>query len=208
MLEIEIKAVLEGLSVDAIEREAERMGFIKGALLAETDIYFNGNDRNFLETDEALRLRGVRNFTAGTCENLITYKGPKLDGVSGSRLEYETAVGDLNTMRRLVEALGYREAFSVRKRRQEWKLYHDGQPPQKTGVASTGRAATPREITLCMDVVDGLGVYLELETLSESAGEQKDRLDVLFTLLDDLGVSRNRLTRKTYLELLYLKEQS
>ncbi len=91
--------------------------------MQDIDVYFNGNDRNFMKTDEALRLRSVRDLDAGTCETFITYKGPKLDQASSTRMEFETAVGDLSVMKDLLAALGYKEVFTVDKTRQEWKHY-------------------------------------------------------------------------------------
>lgn len=57
MLEVEIKAFLDGLSSEKIAAAAKELGFRKCRVLQETDIYFNGNDRNFMKTDEALRIR-------------------------------------------------------------------------------------------------------------------------------------------------------
>lgn len=187
MLEVEIKAALGMLKKEQLQEAAKGMGFVQTDSLQEVDAYFNGNDRNFMKTDEALRLRSCRDLNAGTSETFITYKGPKLDQLSSTRLEYETAVGDLSVMRDLLTALGYREVFTVDKTRQEWKL-----------PLAEGRA----EVTLCLDTVAELGDYLELETLTESETQQKAAVESLLQLLDHFGVSRDLLTRKSYLELL------
>ena len=65
MLEVEIKADLGELKKEAIQGSAAEMGFVPADSLQEIDIYFNGNDRNFIKTDEALRLRSCRNLTTG-----------------------------------------------------------------------------------------------------------------------------------------------
>lgn len=59
MLEAEIKASLAGLSAEALLERAAALGFRPAAALRETDTYFNGSDRDFRRTDEALRLRRV-----------------------------------------------------------------------------------------------------------------------------------------------------
>ena len=199
MLEVEIKAALgnpakeaqaKGASVETkirIQEAAEKAGFIRGPEVREIDVYFNGNDRNFMKTDEALRLRTCRDLKTDAAETLITYKGPKLDQVSSTRREYETVVGSFQVMRDLLTALGYQEAFTVDKTRQKWDL-----PP------AGGRFRT----TLCLDTVAGLGEYLELETLAESESQRQAAVDELLQLLDRLGVCREHLTRKSYLELL------
>lgn len=181
MLEAEIKASLAGLSTETLLEQAGSMGFRPAAQLRETDMYFNGNDRDFRRTDEALRLRRVQTLPDGTEESLLTYKGPKLDRVSSARTEYETAVADGETAGKLLEALGYRPAFTVEKLRREYRL---------------------DDVTLCLDEVTGLGAYLELETLAPSEEDRETAVNQLLTLLDRLGVSRDRLTRHSYLELL------
>ena len=92
-------------------------------------------------------------------------------------------------MAELLTALGYREAFTVKKVRREWKLIEeDG-----------------REITLCFDRVENLGDYMELETLAAEDSDREQAVKRLLELLDLLGVSGDRMTRKSYLEMLIAK---
>lgn len=181
MLEAEIKASLDGISVGELLEQATALGFRPVRQLRETDIYFNGNDRDFRRTDEALRLRRARMLPDGQEESLLTYKGPKLDQVSSARTEYETAVADGETGGKLLEALGYRPAFTVDKVRREYSM---------------------EDVTLCLDEVTGLGNYVELETLAPAEAERENAVKKLLELLDQLGISRERLTRHSYLELL------
>lgn len=74
MLEVEIKAALGDKTPALIEGIAERNGFVRAEMLREIDVYFNGNDRNFMKTDEALRLRSCEKLGENTGETLITYK--------------------------------------------------------------------------------------------------------------------------------------
>lgn len=187
MLEVEVKAALGGRAAEAVRRDAEGLGFVPAQTLGETDVYFDGADRDFKKTDEALRLRSCRDLDAGTEETLLTYKGPKLDAASSTRMEYETAVGDRAVMGKLLEALGYRPAFTVRKTRREFRL--DG-------------------VTLCLDTVEGLGEFLELETLAADGGSREAEVGRLLGLLDRLGIGREQLTRTSYLEMLIAKKRN
>lgn len=191
MLEVEIKACLGDVTMQELKAAAQRQGFVFDKTLHEVDIYFNGNNRDFLKTDEALRLRCYENLTAGTEETVVTYKGPKLDAVSNTRLEYETQIGDLTVMSNLLAALEYRPAFTVEKTREEWALYEEGAPC----------------VTLCLDDVKNLGRYLELETLVEKEEEKEAAVEELLTLLDGFEIGRENLTRKSYLELLYFAKR-
>ena len=51
MLEVELKASLEGFSPEEIQKKAQDIGFRMKNELREIDMYFNGNDRDFRVTD-------------------------------------------------------------------------------------------------------------------------------------------------------------
>lgn len=179
MLEVELKVSLAGQSLAALENALAEQGFTPACTLRETDLYFNGGGRDFRETDEALRLRRVQRLPEGPAETLITYKGPKTGGLAKSRTEYETAVGDQAVMGAVLEALGFRPVHTVEKTRRE---------------------LTAGAVTACLDEVAGLGAFLELELLVEA--DREAAAERLLALLDRLGVPRENLTRRSYLEML------
>lgn len=185
MLEAELKASLGGLTAEEVADRAVLLGFLPEARVQETDIYFNGKERDFRRTDEALRLRSVV-LLDGTRKSLVTYKGPKLDSVSNARTEYETGVSDGETAQKLLEALGYRPLAVVDKVRQTYRL---------------------GEVTLCLDEVTDLGGFLELELLVPGEEQREAAVARLLALLEALGISRERLSRRSYLELLAEKRQ-
>lgn len=185
MLEVELKASLAGVDAAALRQTVETRCGAPRANLREQDLYFNGNDRDFRKTDEALRLRRVLDGGTGReTQTLLTYKGAKQDALSSTRLEYETAVSDGEVMLNLLRSLGYTPVFVVDKRRRE---YAQG------------------DITLCLDTVEGLGAYLELELLCEREDAREAAVQRLLETLGDLGVPKENLTRKSYLELLMKK---
>ena len=181
MLEAELKASLGDMSVEALLDRALARGFAPEGAVRERDVYFNGAGRDFRRTDEALRLRSVRRLPDGPRESLLTYKGPKLDQVSNARTEYETAVSDGETAEKLLEALGYRPLAVVDKVRRTYRM---------------------EDVTLCLDEVEGLGGFLELEILVPAEEGREEAVGRLLALLDGLGISRDRLSRRSYLELL------
>lgn len=186
MLEVEIKASLQGVSLSRLYAAVEADWKPCRGAVRETDLYFNGNDRDFRRSDEALRLRSLTDAGTGRpIETVLTYKGPKQDSVSNTRPEYETSVGDGPTARKLLTALGYREVFTVDKLRREYAL--DG-------------------ITLCLDTVTGLGEFLELELLVPDGAEREPAVARLLQVLEGLGVPADHLTRKSYLEMLMARQ--
>ena len=67
MLEIELKASLEGMFSEEVLHRAQSCGFVPCEQVRETDIYFNGDQRDFRRTDEALRLRSLTVLPDGPC---------------------------------------------------------------------------------------------------------------------------------------------
>lgn len=184
MLEIELKASLLGIDTNQLKDAFSKAGFKKGLRKEETDLYFNGNDRDFRKTDEALRLRSslVLSEDNQTAKTFITYKGSKVDKRSQTRSELETSVGDLTTMKELLKKLGYSEVMTVRKERE---YYHRG------------------NVTICLDQVDGLGSFIELEQVEEDSTAQKEAvIDHLLALLASFQIPEKNLLRQSYLELL------
>ena len=186
MLEAELKASLGDLAAEELADRAAALGFLPVEQVRERDIYFNGTERDFRRTDEALRLRSVRQLPDGPWESLITYKGPKLDRVSNARTEYETGVSDGGTAQKLLEALGYRPLAEVNKVRRTYRL---------------------DQVTLCLDQVQGLGGFLELELLVPGEEQREAAVERLLALLEELGIPRDQLSRRSYLELLAEKQK-
>ena len=167
MIEVEVKARCDPEVVDKI--------LAMGAVLKGTehhhDIYFNSPDRDFRRTDEALRIRikeeGAR----------LTYKGPKLDMRTKSRLELTVKLDDPTAMEKILAELGFRPSGEVRKRRTKYTL---------------------GEVTFALDDVEGLGSFLEIEALAED--NWADRQERVLEILQSLGQGES--IRKSYLELL------
>ena len=208
MYEVEIKASIGDTSFRQLLNSAADLGFAYCMTVRETDVYYNGVDRDFMKTDEALRVRTCSRWQEGnpkdsestltnvpenssqdiSKESFITYKGPKLDDSSSTRIEHEIMVNDPDEARQLLSSLGYIPVFTVDKTRREFNL-----------PAGSGR---PFPNTLCVDCVTGLSAHMELETLAPSEDAKDDALRHLFSILDAMNIPRENLTRKSYLELL------
>lgn len=222
MYEVEIKASLSDISLRQLLSSAADLGFIYHMTIREKDVYYNGVDRNFMKTDEALRirtcsrwqevepdvpdgdgsdLRNVCGEVSGNVskitlkdkeniseENFITYKGPKLDDKSSTRIEHEIKIDDPDEAGQLFSSLGYTPVFTVDKTRREFHLSPE-----------PGRSLP---VTLCIDCVAGLSAHMELETLAPSEDAKDEALQHLFSVLDSLNIPRENLTRRSYLELL------
>ena len=182
MIEVEIKLPLFRRSVT--ERTLTAFGFKPGNLVKESDFYFTSDFHDFMKTDEALRIRTCDNFNTRETASFLTYKGAKLDTVSTTRKELETRIDDAETTREILISLGYKRLYPVTKLRQ---YYHKGM------------------MTACVDQVEGLGSFLELEILVNTLEEKENALQSIEALLVDMGSSLRETTRKSYLAMLLSK---
>lgn len=167
MLEIELKAYAE--DPDYIIKRLGELGAEKKGTRVERDIYYNHPSRNFKDTDEALRIRSDGDKT------ILTYKGPKIGDRTKTRYEEEVEICSLHSMEEILLKLGFFHAGDVEKER---TFYH------------------VNEIEVCVDRVEGLGDFIELEKKGED--REKGEKD-LFELAEELGLER--FERRSYLEL-------
>ena len=193
MIEVELKLPIYKRS--ATEAALVREGFTPGDLIREYDLYFSGSAKDFIKSDEALRIRNSENLHKRTSKSFLTYKGRKLDQVSMTRKELETGIEDAGTAAEILAALGYEKQFPVSKLRQ---YYHRD------------------DVTACVDQVEGLGSFLELELLVPEAGCPTDTgresmtrekaLSKLAHILSRLGYSMEETTCRSYLSMIMAQQ--
>lgn len=180
--EVELKfpiADADDMTLQLLARGARPAGVVR-----QSDLYFQHPSRDFRETHEALRLRrtdaGVR----------ITYKGPIIDSQTKTRREIELPVGrdvgDFDQLCELLKILGFEPVRGVAKVRARYDLTCEG-----------------RELELAVDAVDGLGTFLEIESMAQDHDRHAAR-DVILGLAAKLGLKDAE--RHSYLQLLIQKE--
>lgn len=176
MIEVEVKAKVEDFEpIKKILIETLNANF-EGTEYQE-DTYFNAPHKDFSITDEAFRIRKI---SIGNEKQLfITYKGPKIDSKSKTRVEYETDIGDSQIARNIFESLGFKVTADVVKSREIYH-YHDF------------------EITL--DSVKNAGIFIEIEKTLNDNEDYDQSLNEIFNLFEKLGIT-DGFERKSYLEL-------
>jgi adenylate cyclase, class 2 len=176
--EVEQKFPVSSLS--AVEARLAGMGIEISPPHQEADLYFAHPARDFVKTDEALRLRRK----GDAC--LITYKGPKIDSTTKTRREIELPLPAAPTTRtswtELLEALGFRAVAEVRKSRRKAMVPWQG-----------------RQIETSLDDVEQVGTFVELELMAEADGLEAAKTTIA-SLAKALGLSASE--RRSYLELL------
>ncbi len=170
MLEIEIKAYCDNHT--EVLRRLKSLGGAFQEKILEHDVYYNHPCRDFAQTDEALRTRSIDK------KSFLTYKGPKLDRMTKTRVEREVEFRDVETVMCILAELGFTTVDTVDKERVVYLL---------------------NDITVCLDTVYELGTFVELEKL----GDDKENIErELFDWASKLGLSR--FETRSYLELKLL----
>jgi len=188
MLEVESKAEIVRTE-DQVEMEAaamnilarvEGMGAQNLRKVEQWDLYLNHPCKDFGRTDEAFRIRAERKEEMEDWDIRMTYKGPMLSDVTKARVEREIELKEGSTIEGVQEmfsSVGLEVAGEVKKNR--WILSLD-------------------DVVLSIDMVEGLGTYLEVEIMSENLTDAECRI---LDLLDILELTERE--RKSYLELIF-----
>jgi len=164
----------------ALEKRLAALGAALAPPISEIDHYYAHPARDFVETDEALRIR------RGDRSSRITYKGPRIDAVTKTRREIELPLGpdepSVAGWESLLEALGFTPVGEVCKYRRKAKI-----PWQD------------RQVEASLDEVVGLGTFIELELVVEEDDLDAARASIA-SLAEKLGLAGSE--RRSYLELL------
>ena len=199
--EVEMKFPMDDAA--AFAQRLQAAGGKRGKTVRQADAYFNHPSRDFGETDEAFRVRTTEQVADQRSEvggrksppltthhspltTRVTYKGPKLDAGTKTRREIEIAIGegddDAGRFQEMLRCLGFREVRTVRKTREYFALSFEGRP-----------------FEVCVDRVDELGDFVELETAADDAGLDAAR-ECIQRLAAHLGLANSE--RRSYLCLL------
>jgi adenylate cyclase class 2 len=159
-------------------------GVAVGEPVEQVDCYYRHPQRDFAVTDEAFRLRTVGE------QNFMTYKGPKIDKETKTRLEEEVRLADGPEARTTCDAI----------------IRHLSFEPVATVTKQRRLATTERHdfaVEICLDDVAEVGHFVELEIGIETDGTDTSALDTakqaLANLAQELGLTE--VERRSYLEL-------
>lgn len=177
---IEVEQKFRVADVTALEARLAALGAAPGSTESQVDSYFAHPQRDFAQSDEALRLRRVGQH------NYVTYKGPKLDATTKTRHEIELALPSgedaAADAAKLLELLDFGRVADVCKRRVHYTLNWKG-----------------GQVGVVLDHIEGLGDFVELEVMASPANVDAAR-DAISSLAGRLELCNSE--RRSYLELL------
>lgn len=180
MYEVELKFPVTDAA--ALQGLLEQLGAEFSAPIQQQDEYFTHPVRNFVETDEALRMRQVGQ------RSWITYKGPKVDSQTKTRREIDLPLAEAwDQGRELLLALGFAPALHVRKQRIPGSLLWQGET-----------------VEIALDEVESLGHFIEFERQADESQRQA-ATESLLALAEHLGLRASE--TRGYADLIRLRQQ-
>ncbi|MEO8638181.1 MAG: class IV adenylate cyclase [Candidatus Taylorbacteria bacterium] len=162
MKEIEVKARLRDKK--AVVKKLKSIGCVFEVPVTQSDTVYAkvvGTVSKYLSSDVFLRIR-VKNGK----KIFFTVKKPLSNGLD--KLEYEVVVNSKVEIEQAILLMGYKKAVEVNK---------------------TRIVAKYKEREICIDEVQNLGTFIEVEELRADGDSEKIQ-DELFAFVESLGVSR------------------
>ena len=188
--EVEIKFQVENVS--EFEHKLQQWSGVEfGESVTEFDIFFQHPCRNFVQTDECLRLR-KRVLGDGTSEQSLTYKGPKVDVYTKTRQEIEIPVTEPERWESLLTALGFYQSASIHKLRKR-----------------LGLTVNHRHVDIVLDTLPALPEsgrnFVELETMATEE-ECEECRNMILGIAEQLELSHP--IRDSYLRLVSIEKDA
>jgi adenylate cyclase class 2 len=164
MREIEIKLRIKDFK--GLEEKLRERGCILSSPIRQEDIIYSkaGSTSEWEVSKEGQIVMRIRRANDHAEFNLKEQRSNEMDN-----LEYETAVDNPNAIHQILARLGFEPQVEVKKVRRKGKL---------------------GEYEICLDAVDELGNFVELEKLTSEDADPNEVREELFKTLEDLGLSR------------------
>ncbi|MHA2359064.1 MAG: class IV adenylate cyclase [Candidatus Thorarchaeota archaeon] len=180
--EVEVKVAID--SYEEMEERILKLGAKKINREEQIDSYYDHPSRTFHDTDEALRVRSrlaIENEQVDSTRGLVelTYKGPKIDSTTKTRIEASVSLDDSEEMKTILENLSFKLVATVTKKRQFFTL---------------------PTMTISIDEVEDVGLFMELESVVKTKEVDAAREEI-FSTMKKLGLDPSQSIRASYLEL-------
>jgi adenylate cyclase class 2 len=184
--EVEVKFPL-------INKKAMRQTIIEAGGVAlnseyQEDIYYDHPCRFFSDTDESIRVRyrtrteGPTITESGHAPVELTYKGPKIDKMTKTRIEYTVNLDktDLDSMNQILLNTGFKYVAKIVKNREFFNI---------------------RGITASLDTVADVGDYIEFELIAYGKDKMETARERILKIASTFGLDEKDTVRESYLEI-------
>jgi adenylate cyclase class 2 len=168
---------------DALKAKLDQLGAKPSEPTRQIDEYFNAPHRDFLAPEAISEWLRVRTEDRGASINYKRWH-PVEALVKTHADEYESALSDIEAVRRLLEALDFQPLVTVDKIREEWTL---------------------SDIEIVFDHVVGAGHYVEFEFKGDATSIE-DATTQLQEFIASLGVELGKPINRGYPHILLGRE--
>ncbi len=178
MREIEVKLRVKDLT--AVEQKLKEIGCVLTEPIRQEDTIYTkeGSTDEFEAAKRGHVALRIRRQDDGAIFTLKQQQTGETDNI-----EYETKVGDPEATHNILKLLGYAPQVEVKKMRRKGKL---------------------QGYEICLDEVESLGTFVELEKLTSEDADPEKVKEELLQVLESLGLSRNDLMTRGYDTQVYL----
>ena len=177
--EIEVKARAGNLS--ELASKLESLGFVVSEPIAQRDAIFV--DSNYGQFDQFQPDKNLLRIRESGEKFVFTIKQPKANQLDS--IEHETEIANAEEMKEALILMGFHEAVRVNKTRRKTR-YNDWE--------------------ICLDEVEDLGSFIEVEKIADDENVEKVQAE-LFAFLEALGVKKEDRVHDGYDTLVYLKSR-
>lgn len=174
-LEIEVKAKIRDF--ETIKNKLIEIGCVLSLPIIQDDYIYNKKGIDLYNNNHGIPVLRIREQKGKIIFTLKKNRSNELDCI-----EKEVEVNDRNNLNDIIELLDYEYNVEVHKNR------------IKTNY---------KDYEICLDEVDGLGSYIEVEKMSDEDGEKVQ--NELFDFLQTLGVSKEDRVLNGYDTLIWMK---
>lgn len=176
MREIEIKLRVNNL--EELENKLRDSGLAISKELEQHDTIYTNDPEIFNHAGKeghiVMRIRKQNGISLLTLKQQLTYE---MDNI-----EYETEIKDSEIMYNILLKLGWKPEVEVKKKRKKGKL---------------------GEYEICLDRVEQLGDFIEIEKMTDDNADPEKTREELFKELEKFGLSRNQEETKGYDTQIY-----
>lgn len=175
MREIEVKVKIEDLS--ELENRLKEKDCVLSPPINQHDVIYSLKGVHELDSRrEGKIILRIRNQDGEIRFTLKKQKSNESDNI-----EYETIVDDAKELDGILRALGWRPEIEVKKIRRKGKI---------------------GEYEICLDNVEGLGAYVEMEKLTDENADPAKVQRELLEVLESFGVDRSGLENRAYYTII------
>jgi len=181
MREIEVKLKIKNF--EDLENKLKEKGCVLSDPISQHDVIYSlkSSTEEFESSKAGDIIIRIRHLKDKAELNLKQQCSSEMDN-----LEYETEVKDPEEMNKILLTLGYSPIVEVKKTRRKGKL---------------------GEYEICLDEVEQLGTFVELEKMADDNTNPEKIKEELFVELESLGLSRKDEETKGYDTQIYFKQK-